>query len=59
MARREDRRWGCGEEAGAREEMEPRCLDRYMEAGGWNAGCCTRWSMVLEDLIRVECRVSV
>ena len=59
MARREDRRWGCGYETEEREEMESSCLDGYMEASSWNAGCCTLWNMVLEDLIRAEGRVSV
>ena len=59
MACREDRRWGRGYETEEREEMESSCLDGYMEASSWNAGCCTLWNMVLEDLIRAGCGVSV
>ena len=53
MGRRKNRTWRSGYEEGAREEMESGCLDRYMEAGGWNSRCRTLWNMVLEDMICV------
>jgi len=55
VGHREARRWECGYEEGAREKMESSDLDGYMEAGGWNSGCCNLWNMVLEDMVRVEC----
>jgi len=55
MGHREDRKWWCGCEEGAREKMESSGLDGCMEVSGWNAGCCALGIMVLEVMIQVEC----
>lgn len=51
MGHREDRTWRRGDEEGAREKMEPSCLDGDMEVGSWNPRRCALGIMVLEEVI--------